>query len=168
MHNCLMFKEIKTPAGQMVAVGDNEALYLLEFVTRKGFQAQLERLKKATKREIVEGTAKAIIQIEKELLSYFKGELKVFKTPVKLTGTPFQQAVWRKLQKIPYGKTLSYMELAASIGHPTAFRAVASANGANKLAIILACHRVINANGKLGGYAAGLACKKWLLDLETS
>lgn len=152
----------------MLAVGDDEALYLLEFVTRKGFQAQLERLKKHTKREIVQGQAKAINQIEKELLGYFKGQLKAFTTPVKLTGTPFQQAVWQKLQQIPYGKTLSYMELAASIGHPKAFRAVASANGANKLALILACHRVINANGKLGGYAAGLECKKWLLDLEAS
>lgn len=152
----------------MVAVGDDEALYLLEFTERKALTKQLERLKRLTKAEIVPGTAKSLEQIETELTHYFAGNLKTFKTPIKLLGTPFQKAVWNELKKIPYGKTKSYREIAEQIGKPTAFRAVALANSSNQLALIVACHRVINANGALGGYAAGLKCKQWLLDLERS
>ncbi|HEV7737443.1 MAG TPA: methylated-DNA--[protein]-cysteine S-methyltransferase, partial [Chlamydiales bacterium] len=105
--------------------------------------------------------------LQEELAQYFAGNLQTFKTPVHFTGTPFQVRVWEELQKISYGTTISYAMLAANIGKPTAFRAVARANGANKLAIIIPCHRVIYANGALGGYSGGLARKPQLLAVET-
>ena len=109
---------------------------------------------------------KIIQQVCKQLDEYFAGKRKTFELPLSLAGTPFQQKVWKALQQIPYGKTISYAELAQSIGSPKACRAVGSANGKNPAAIIIPCHRVINADGKLGGYAYGLEIKKQLLDLE--
>jgi AraC family transcriptional regulator of adaptative response/methylated-DNA-[protein]-cysteine methyltransferase len=97
---------------------------------------------------------------------YFQGKLKEFKTPIALNGTPFQKQVWEELLKIPYGQTISYKDLAIAVGNPRGCRAVAQANGANNLAVIIPCHRVINHNGRIGGYGGGLDRKKWLLDLE--
>lgn len=102
----------------------------------------------------------------KELEAYFTGALKTFTTRLDPIGTPFQVQVWKALQKIPYGKTISYKQLAESIGRPTAFRAVARANGANPLPIVIPCHRVIQADGGLGGYNCGLERKEWLLKKE--
>ena len=93
---------------------------------------------------------------------YFDGKLTEFKTPLFFLGSPFQQQVWETLQKIPSGETRSYLEIAKAIEKPLACRAVARANGANQLAIVVPCHRVINTNGDWGGYGGGLARKKWL------
>jgi methylated-DNA-[protein]-cysteine S-methyltransferase len=101
-----------------------------------------------------------------QLDEYFAGKRRSFDLPLAPQGTPFQQQVWKALQDIPYGETISYAQLAQSVGHPKACRAVGSANGKNPMAIIIPCHRVINANGKLGGYAYGLEIKKQLLDRE--
>ena len=101
-----------------------------------------------------------------QLDEYFAGKRRTFDLPLAPQGTPFQQQVWKALQDIPYGKTISYAQLAQSVGRPKACRAVGSANGKNPIAILIPCHRVINANGKLGGYAYGLTVKKQLLDLE--
>ena len=98
--------------------------------------------------------------------AYFEGKRQDFKTPLFLLGSPFQKRVWEELMKISPGKTRSYAEIAMAIGKPTAYRAVANANGANQLAIVIPCHRVINSNGELGGYGGGIARKKWLIDLE--
>ena len=108
----------------------------------------------------------AIKSIEKELKQYFSSKLLEFKTPVHLIGSEFQKSVWQALQKIQIGKTCSYADQAKAIGKPTAFRAVANANGMNPLGIIIPCHRVINTNGELGGYGGGLARKEWLLKHE--
>jgi len=102
----------------------------------------------------------------KQLDEYFAGERKKFDLPLAPEGTPFQQAAWKQLQKIPYGQTISYSQEAKAVGHPKACRAVGSANGKNPIAIIIPCHRVIAANGGLGGYASGLENKIKLLELE--
>jgi methylated-DNA-[protein]-cysteine S-methyltransferase len=106
--------------------------------------------------------------IRAQLAAYFQGELREFDIPLRLVGTPFQRLVWAGLQAIPYGTKISYAELARRIGRPGASRAVGSANGRNPIAIIVPCHRVIAADGTLGGYGGGLDRKEWLLELETS
>jgi len=164
--NILKASWLDTPLGPMIAIANEESLYLLEFVDRRGLEREIERLRRKTKSAIIPGCTKPIRSIENELRLYFKGELKEFNTPLFLLGSPFQQHVWAELLKIPPGKTRSYSEIAFAMGKPTAFRAVAQANGANQLAIIIPCHRVINTNGELGGYGGGLARKKWLLNHE--
>lgn len=103
-----------------------------------------------------------------QLDEYFQGKRTTFSSPFKLTGTPFQLAVWKELQNIPYGKTTSYKEIAQKINKPKAYRAVGMANNKNPLPIIIPCHRVIGSNGKLIGYAGGLKLKNYLLELEKS
>lgn len=107
-----------------------------------------------------------IQQIEAELARYFNGELIDFKTQIRYIGSDFQQSVWNELRRIPIGETISYKSLAEKLGRPTASRAVARANGANQLSLIVPCHRVINTNGALGGYGGGLARKEWLIKHE--
>ena len=157
---------LDTKLGPMLAIGDDNALYLLEFVDRRGLERQIERLRTRMKSAIIPGCTTPISSIEAELNQYFDGELADFQTPVTLLGTPFQQRIWAQLQQIPAGETRSYSEIAESIGKPSAVRAVASANGANQHAIMIPCHRVIGANGDLTGYGGGLARKQWLLHHE--
>ena len=102
----------------------------------------------------------------RQLTEYFAGKRKVFDLPIRLNGTPFQQIVWKGLQQIPYGETLSYADLAHQIGRHKAARAVGNANHHNPLMIIIPCHRVVASNGKMGGYAGGIARKAWLLEKE--
>ncbi|MDI9634581.1 trifunctional transcriptional activator/DNA repair protein Ada/methylated-DNA--[protein]-cysteine S-methyltransferase [Kamptonema cortianum] len=158
---------LDTKLGPMIAIGDEEALYLLEFVDRRGLEREVERLRKRTRLAILPGITQPIRSIENELKQYFEGNLKEFKTPLHFLGSSFQKRVWEELLKIPFGETRSYAELAATIGKPSAFRAVANANGANQFAIVIPCHRVINSNGELGGYGGGLPRKKWLLAHES-
>lgn len=102
----------------------------------------------------------------RQLTEYFAGKRKVFDLPIRLNGTLFQQIVWKGLQQIPYGETLSYADLARQIGRHKAARAVGNANHHNLLMIIIPCHRVVASNGKMGGYAGGIARKAWLLEKE--
>lgn len=157
---------LDTRLGPMIAIANEEALYLLEFVDRRGLEKEIERLRDRTKSAIIPGHTQPMASIEKELNQYFDGKLREFKTPLFLLGSPFQKRVWEELRKIPYGRTVSYSDLATSIGRPTAYRAVAQANGANQFAIIIPCHRVINTNGELGGYGGGITRKKWLITHE--
>nr|WP_308640181.1 trifunctional transcriptional activator/DNA repair protein Ada/methylated-DNA--[protein]-cysteine S-methyltransferase [Paenibacillus silvisoli] len=157
---------IDTRLGPMIAISDEHALHLLEFVDRRGLEREVERLRKRTKSAIIPGVTEPIRSIERELADYFEGSLTAFKTPIAMLGSPFQINVWQQLMAIPPGETRSYLDLAKSLGKPSAFRAVAQANGANQLAIIIPCHRVINANGELGGYGGGLSRKDWLLTHE--
>ncbi len=157
---------IDTKLGPMITIADEDELYLLEFVDRRGLEREVERLREKTKSAIIPGTTEPIRSIETELRQYFEGDLREFKTPLFLLGSPFQKRVWEELQKIPFGETRSYGEIAVRIGSPSAFRAVANANGANQFAIIIPCHRVINTNGDLGGYGGGIARKKWLINHE--
>jgi methylated-DNA-[protein]-cysteine S-methyltransferase len=119
----------------------------------------------ATKWELVDDPI--LREAKRQLSEYFQGKLKRFRLPLDLRGTPFQRKVWRALLDIPYGETRSYAQIAAAIGSPKAVRAVGAANGANPVAIIVPCHRVIASSGGLGGYSAGLDCKRKLLALES-
>ncbi len=157
---------IDTPLGKMVAIADEKILFLLEFDDYRHLDWEIERLKKNTKAEVIEGTSDPINSIRKELQLYFKGELTVFKTLMFCFGTVFQRSVWKELKKIPYGQTRSYADVAHALSKPTGYRAVAQANGSNQLAIVIPCHRVINANGEMGGYGGGLPRKEWLLKHE--
>jgi len=151
MNKTLKSLLIETPLGPMHAAADGEALWHLEF------DSQLD---------IPEGRNPILTSIEKELKAYFAKKLTRFETPLKLHGTPFQERVWQELREIPYGETRSYVEIADRIGHSRAYRAVGNANGCNALMIIIPCHRVIAADGSLGGYGCGLDRKQFLLDLE--
>ena len=107
-------------------------------------------------------------RLSDELAAYFDGRLTEFTVPISPRGTPFQERVWQELRRIPHGTTISYEELAARIGQPTAVRAVANANGQNRVNILIPCHRVIGKNGELTGYGGGLWRKRLLLDRERS
>ena len=165
-HTFLKAAWLDTPLGPMLAVADEEVLYLLEFVDRRGLESEIERLRRKIGAAIVPGRSHPIERIEEELDAYFADELERFSVPTAWLGTPFQQRVWHALNAIPSGETRSYAQLAETIGKPGAYRAVASANGANQLALIVPCHRVINSNGDLGGYGSGLPRKGWLLKHE--
>ncbi len=151
----------------MMAGAFQDQLCLLEFTDRRGLERELIDLKKRLKTVILPGKADAIEETKRQLSAYFDGTLQDFSLPLFTPGTPFQQEVWQQLSTIPYGQTRSYKEQAEILGNPKAIRAVATANGMNRLAIIIPCHRVIGADGGLVGYAGGLARKKWLLDHET-
>lgn len=156
-----------TRIGRLLAIADETKLYMLEFLDRASLEKNIERLSLLTHAHIEPGSTKPLTQIQAELEQYLKGNLNAFKTPISFFGTPFQVRVWKQLLKIPFGKTCSYSDIAWAIGKPTAYRAVAQANGANRLAIIVPCHRVIEATGSLGGYSGGIVHKQDLLVHET-
>lgn len=156
---------IDTILGTMIGIADDTHLYLLEFLTRKGLEQEIERLKNRGF-TIITDNALPLTSIETELKAYFAGKLLQFKTPYRIFGSTFQQQVWRALCQIPYGETISYADQAKYLGKPNSYRAVANANGANQLAIIIPCHRVITSQGSLGGYGGGLEVKQWLIAHE--
>ena len=121
-----------------------------------------------TEKDIEKEEKEIMDSVESELKEYFLGKRKEFSIPLILIGTDFQKKVWQELLQIPYGKTISYLHEANNINKPKAFRAVANANGKNKISIIIPCHRVIANNGTLGGYGGGLDKKQFLLNLESS
>ncbi|WP_378941977.1 bifunctional transcriptional activator/DNA repair enzyme AdaA [Paracoccus sp. R86501] len=157
---------LDTPLGGMIAIADTRALHLLEFVDRKALPAGLRRLSALSSGRIGLGRTDITAQTEAALGDFFAGHSGRLQVPVKLAGTPFQQRVWQELQRIPAGQTRSYGQLAHAIGQPSAVRAVAGANGANRLALVVPCHRVIGADGTLTGYAGGLWRKEKLIALE--
>ncbi len=162
----LLQASLETPLGSILVIADYNALYLVDFIDDSKLAQKTKRLKKQLNATIITGRTPAIDLFEQELMLYIAGRLQQFKTPVVLLGTPFQQSVWQALQKIPFGQTYSYAQLAQVVGKTTAWRAVAQANGANRLPIIIPCHRVINTSGTLGGYSSGLPRKVWLLEHE--
>ncbi|MBM7711234.1 bifunctional transcriptional activator/DNA repair enzyme AdaA [Enterococcus xiangfangensis] len=157
---------ISTPIGRMLCLTDDEALYLLEFEDRRGLEREIERLREKYNSRIIYGQTAINQKVAEQLSEYFKGERREFSIPLFYDGSPFQKQVWETLAAIPFGKTVSYQEIAIRLGDKNKVRAVGRANGANKLAIIVPCHRVIAQNGNLTGYAGGLERKKYLLDLE--
>lgn len=165
--NDLFYKRLETPIGSMVALADKQAILLLTFLDDP-LESVLTTLQEKLRTRLVLEETTPLISIETELKAYFNIGLSSFKTPLFFHGTSFQMTVWKELKKIPFGKTCSYSSLAQAIGHPTAFRAAAQANGANHFPIVIPCHRVINLNGKLGGYSSGLKRKEWLLHHEHS
>lgn len=157
---------LETQIGPMVAIADEAALYLLEFADRHNLKQQIESLKVTIPPIATSKITAPIESIALELDSYFRGELREFKTSIKLCGTAFQHLVWQELISTPYAETRSYQAQARAIGKDTACRAVARANGANRLSIIVPCHRIISSDGSFGGYSSGIARKKWLIAHE--
>ncbi len=165
-HYILKATWLDTKLGPMIAIADEDGLYLLEFVNRRGLEREVERLRNKLKAAIIPGETPITNHIKQELSQYFAGKKMKFATPIHLIGSPFQKSIWQELKKIPPGETRSYADIAKFINRPTAYRAVARANGANQLAIIIPCHRVINSNGGLAGYGGGITRKQWLLEHE--
>ncbi|MDQ0318752.1 AraC family transcriptional regulator of adaptative response/methylated-DNA-[protein]-cysteine methyltransferase [Pararhizobium capsulatum DSM 1112] len=157
---------METPLGPMLAVGDQTHLHLLEFHDRKALPSEMESLKRKTRSAVVAGRSAPIEQIDAELKAYFAGESGVFKTPLALDGSAFERSVWAKLLEIPLGETRSYGDIAREVDTLQAVRAVAKANGTNRIAIIIPCHRCIGSDGSLTGYGGGLWRKQWLLRHE--
>lgn len=157
---------IETPIGSMIAVCDRSHLHLLEFADRKGLPTELKKLRKLCNDQLGIGRFEPTDQIEEELSAYFRAESSDFKTSLALHGTPFTRSVWEELKKIPASETRSYGAIAENIGSPNATRAVARANGANQIALVIPCHRVIGADGSLTGYGGGLWRKQYLIELE--
>ena len=157
---------LDTPLGAVLAITSDDGLCLLEFVDRRALERQISTLRRRMKAEVVPGNHRHLDTIADELTRYFAGSLSRFEVPLALSGSPFQMRVWQRLQRIPHGETLSYAQLAQDIGHPGAQRAVGRANGDNRLAIVVPCHRVVRSDGTLCGYGGGLWRKKWLLEHE--
>ncbi len=157
---------IDTPLGPMVAVCDHSALHLLEFVDRRALPNELRKLRDRAKGNLGFGRFPATEQVEQELGSFFAGDCATFQVPLALHGSAFAREVWSALRAIPPGETKSYSELAQALGRPGSVRAVARANGANQIAILVPCHRVLGADGSLTGYGGGLWRKQRLIELE--
>lgn len=157
---------IETPLGPMVVVADTRSIHLLEFIDRKALPQQLESLKARSKGSIGIGRTAATDQLAQELAAYFGGQSAEFTVPITLVGSAFTVSVWNELRRIPAGATRPYSEVARAIGRPSATRAVAHANGANQIAIVVPCHRVIGLDGSLTHYGGGLWRKQKLIEIE--
>ena len=155
-----------TPLGPMFACATAKGLCLLEFTNRKMLENEFKELTNKLNGVILPGKNKHINLVKEELSSYFEGNLTQFLVTLHLVGSEFQKSVWEELLKIPYGGTRSYKQQSIALKKPGAVRAIASANGFNKIAIVVPCHRVIGSDGSLTGYAGGLERKKWLLNHE--
>lgn len=161
----VVVREIATPIGRMTLGATQRSVVLADFTDRPMMPAQLASVRRRIG-PTVEGDAPLLDRLEEQLRDYFAGRRAAFDLPLELPGSAFQERVWSELRQIPYGDTISYRELAMRVGTPAASRAVGRANGANRLAVIVPCHRVVAAGGGLGGYGGGLAAKRHLLDLE--
>ena len=157
---------IETPIGQMIAISSNDALLFLKFTNSPKLDDEISKLCRNKNAVIIEITTPLLTSIKNELTNYFEGTLCSFTIPLRPEGTVFQQHTWQSISRIPFATTTNYAEQAITIGRKTAFRAVANANGANPIAIIIPCHRIVRSNGDLGGYRGGLDRKKWLLNHE--
>jgi AraC family transcriptional regulator of adaptative response/methylated-DNA-[protein]-cysteine methyltransferase len=157
---------ILTPLGPMLAGAGDEGVCLLEFADRRMLETQLRKLARRMNVVFLPGESATLHTLREELDAYFRGQLRRFSTPLATSGTPFQEQVWSALRRVPYGQTVSYAEQAERVRNPSAVRAVARANGDNRISILIPCHRVIGKNGSLTGYGGGLWRKRRLLELE--
>jgi methylated-DNA-[protein]-cysteine S-methyltransferase len=152
-----LYSYFDSPLGSLCVQGDSEFITGLYLPGHAGWQGPDSAWQPSDA---------PFLAVRKQLSEYFRGERQRFDVPLKLSGTDFQRRVWQELARIPYGVTISYAELAKRIGSPSASRAVGSANGRNPISILVPCHRVIGASGKLTGYAGGIDKKEWLLAWE--
>ena len=159
-------RRIDTPIGEMIVAATDTHLLMFEFEHRRMYPSQLELVRRAANCELEDGESPVFDLLRTQLAEYFRGDRREFDLPLYVPGTEFQTRVWTELQRIPCGTTTSYGRMAESIGRPTAVRAVARANGDNRIAIIIPCHRVIGSDGQLVGYGGGLWRKRKLLELE--
>ena len=158
--------KIETELGIMIAGAVDEGICLLEFSDRRMLNTEYKVLERYLQTTVAEGENKHFKTLINQLKEYFEGTRKEFSLPLVIPGTDFQQAVWKELMKIPFGTTRSYQEQSEALGKPESIRAVANANGMNRISIVIPCHRIIGSDGKLTGYGGGLKRKKWLLDHE--
>ncbi len=159
-------KRIETPIGTMYAAAVEEGICMLEFTDRKMLETEFKDLAKSLNATIVQGENPHFKTLEKELAEYFTGNRTEFTVPLSPVGTEFQKSVWKVLLKIPYGETWNYKKQSEVLGDAKKVRAVANANGMNKISILIPCHRVIGSNGTLTGYGGGIWRKQKLLELE--
>lgn len=162
----IVLAHIESPVGPLLAGSTARGICLLEFSEPERLAAQFAAVRRTFGAATVQGTNSHIEQLTAELTEYFAGTLREFTVPLEIAGSDFQRTVWQQLRQIPYGETRSYEDIAVAAGSPKSMRAVGTANGQNRIAIVIPCHRVINKGGKLGGYGCGLDRKKFLLDLE--
>jgi len=158
--------KIESPIGELIAGATDEGICLLEFTDRRRASRECRDLVKLLRQTLEEGDNAHLHNLKKQLNDYFNGDLKKFTVPLVTPGTDFQKEVWNELLEIPFGKTRSYQEQANALNKPDSVRAVANANGMNRISIVIPCHRVIGSDGRLTGYGGGLKRKKWLLDHE--
>lgn len=168
MHRQINIQYFKTPIGELIIGSYDDKLCLCDWRYRKMRTAVDKRIQTGLNVEFVEATSSIIELTKTQLNEYFEGNRTTFDVPLLFVGTDFQQSVWQTLIKIPLGKTASYLELSKLLGNEKAIRAVAAANGANAISIIVPCHRIIGSDGDLVGYAGGLSAKKALLKLENA
>jgi len=166
MQNNITIQFFKTPFGELILGEYNGKLCLADWRYRKMRESIDRRIQKKLNAVYSISNSDIIEETKEQLTDYFAGNLKNFSIPLLLIGTDFQIKIWKELQKIPFGETKTYLQLAKKIKQEKAVRAVANANGANAISILIPCHRIIGANGKLTGYAGGLNSKKRLLELE--
>lgn len=157
---------IASPVGPLLIGVQEKCIRFVQFAQMERLAEQVMRLQQQLGKPFRHATHQLHEQLEAELEEYFDRKRQAFSLPLKPIGTAFQMRVWQGLQKIPYGKTWCYEQLATEIGQPTASRAVGLANGANPIAILIPCHRVVNKNGQMGGYGGGIWRKQILLDVE--
>jgi AraC family transcriptional regulator of adaptative response/methylated-DNA-[protein]-cysteine methyltransferase len=157
---------LESPLGPLLAAATSQAIVLLEFTERRMLEAQFDTLRRRFKAPIVPGDNPHLAKLKLELAEYFDGKRTRFTVPLNYPGTPFQQKVWDELLRIPYGETRSYEDIARKVGSASAVRAVGQTNGLNRICVVIPCHRVVNKDGKLGGYGGGLWRKQALLTLE--
>jgi AraC family transcriptional regulator of adaptative response/methylated-DNA-[protein]-cysteine methyltransferase len=163
---CVSLHWIRSPLGPLVAGSTTKGICLLEFTDRRMLETQFETIRRRFQVPLVPQKTDILSLLEEELVNYFDGKLQKFSVPLTYPGTPFQEKVWAELLSIPYGTTKSYEDIAIAVGVPGACRAVGTANGCNRISIVIPCHRVVNKSGNLGGYGGGLHRKQYLLDLE--
>ncbi len=164
--NIILINRLTTPLGPMFVCATENGICLLEFVDRRKLETEFKDLQKLLKANIISGENEHTKQAKKEIKEYFAGVRKDFALQLEPIGTAFQISVWNCLQKIEYGTTATYQEQAEKINKPKAVRAVASANGCNRISIVIPCHRVIGKDGNLTGYGGGIERKKWLIEHE--
>ena len=164
--NIIDLKRIETPLGTIIVCASNKGICLLEFTDRKMLETELKSIAKLLNATIIQGNNKHFDILESQLEEYFNGQRMEFTVPLHILGTEFQNKVWSALQLIPIGQTKSYKQQAIAIDSPESIRAVANANGMNRISILIPCHRVIGSDGQLTGYGGGLWRKKYLLALE--
>ena len=158
-------RTIETPVGRMLGGATDDAIVLCDFAERPMIRAQLASVRRRIG-PAREGSAPLLDRLASQLAEYFGGTRGEFDLPLDVPGSAFQERVWAELRRIPYGETISYRQLAERVDAGAAYRAVGRANGSNRVAVIIPCHRVIAAGGGLGGYGGGLEAKRRLLDLE--
>ena len=159
---------LETPLGTMFTCAVEQGICLLEFSDRKMLETEFKTLAKLLNATIIQGVNKHFDLLQQQLEEYFAGHRKEFSVPLFTPGSDFQRTAWRILQEIPYGVTRSYQQQAIELKKPNAVRAVANANGMNRISILIPCHRIIGSGGQLTGYGGGIWRKKWLLDFEKS